>query len=75
MDWFKLGKEYDKAVYCHLAYLIYMQSTSHKMPGWINHRLESRLPINISNLRYADDTTGRKLRGTKEPLDESERGE
>ena len=30
---------------------------------------------NISNLRYADDTTGRKLRGTKEPLDESERGE
>ena len=51
----KLGKEYVKAVYCHLAYLIYMQSTSHKMPGWINHRLESRLPINISNLRYADD--------------------
>ena len=30
---------------------------------------------NINNLRYADDTTGRKLRGTKEPLDESERGE
>ena len=39
----KLGKEYIKAVYCHLAYLTYMQSTSCKMPGWINHKLESRL--------------------------------
>ena len=29
----KLGKEYVKAVYCHLAYLTYMQSTSCKMPG------------------------------------------
>ena len=68
-----LGKEYTKAVYCHLAYLIYMQSTSHKMPGWINHRLESRLPINISNLRYADDTT--LMAESKEPLDEGESGE
>ena len=40
----KLGKEYDKAVYCHPAYLTYMQSTSCKMPGWMNHKLESRLP-------------------------------
>ena len=39
----KLGKEYIKAVYCHPAYLTYMQSTSCKMPGWINHNLESRL--------------------------------
>ena len=39
----KLGKEYIKAVYCHLAYLTYMQSTSCEMPGWINHNLESRL--------------------------------
>ena len=37
---FKLGKEYDKAVYCHLSYLIYMQSTSCKMPGWMKHKLE-----------------------------------
>ena len=37
----KLGKEYHKAVYCHLAYLNYMQSTSCEMPGWINHKLES----------------------------------
>ena len=33
----KLGKEYIKAVYCHPAYLTYMQSTSCKMPGWIKH--------------------------------------
>ena len=38
----KLGKEY-KAVYCHPAYLIHMQSTSCEMPGWIYHKLESRL--------------------------------
>ena len=43
MDWFKLGKEYDKAVYCHPAYLTSMQSTSCKMLGWMNHKLESRL--------------------------------
>ena len=44
----KLGKEYDKVVYCHPVYLTYMQSTSCEMPGWINHRLESRLPGEIS---------------------------
>ena len=42
-DWFKLGKEYDKAIYCHPAYLTYMQNTSCKMPGWMKHKLESRL--------------------------------
>ena len=40
----KLGKEYDKAVYCHSVYLTYMQNTSCEMPGWINYKLESRLP-------------------------------
>ena len=44
----KLGKEYDKAVYCHTAYLTYMPSTSCEMPGWMNHKLESRLPGEIS---------------------------
>ena len=44
----KLGKEYIKAVYCHPAYLIYMQSTSHKMPAWMRHKLESRLLGEIS---------------------------
>ena len=39
----KLGKEYIKAVYCHPAYLTYMQSTLCKMSGWMKHKLESRL--------------------------------
>ena len=37
----KLGKEYIKAVYCHPAYLTYMQSTSCEMPGWMKHKFES----------------------------------
>ena len=37
----ELGKEYVKAVYCHPAYLTYMQSTSCEMPGWMKHKLES----------------------------------
>ena len=53
----KLGKVYFKAVYCHPAYLTYMQSTSCEMPGWMKHKLESRLPGEISNLRYANDIT------------------
>ena len=44
----KLGKKYVKAVYCHPAYLIDMQSTSCKMLGWMKHKLESRLPGKIS---------------------------
>ena len=43
MDWFKFGKEYMKAVYCHPAYLTYMQCTSCKMLDWMDHNLESRL--------------------------------
>ena len=54
----KLEKEHIKGVYCHPAYLTSMQSTSHKMPGWMKHKLESRLLGEISNnLRYTDDTT------------------
>ena len=44
----KLGKEYMKAVYCHPAYLTYMQSTSCEVLGWMKHKLESRLPGEIS---------------------------
>ena len=44
----KLGKEYDKGVYCHPAYLTYMQSTSYEMLGWMNNKLESRLQGEIS---------------------------
>ena len=44
----KLGKEYDKGVYCHLDYLTHMQSTSCEMLDWMKHKLDSRLPGEIS---------------------------
>ena len=44
----KLAKEYVKAIYCHPVYLTYMQSTSCEMLGWMKHKLESRLPGEIS---------------------------
>ena len=44
----KLGKEDDKAIYCHPVYLAYIQSTSCEMLGWMNHKLESRLLREIS---------------------------
>ena len=56
MEQHKLGKEYVKAVYCHPAYLTYMQSTSCKM----HDEAQAGIKIvgrNINNLRYADDTT------------------
>ena len=61
----KSGKEYVKAIYCHPAYLAYMQSTSWETLGWKKHKLESR----------GHHPYGRKWRRTKEPLNESERGE
>ena len=53
----KQGKEYVKAVYCHPAYLTYMRSTSYEMPGWMRHKLESRLLGEISITSYTDNTT------------------
>ena len=47
-DWFKIGKEYNKTVYRHPAYLTYMLSTSYEMPGWMNHKLQSRFLEEIS---------------------------
>ena len=44
----KLGKEFDKAVYCHSAYLTYMRNLSGKMLAWMNHKLESSFPGEIS---------------------------
>ena len=68
----KSGKEYVKAVYCHHTYLTYMQSTSCKMPGWMKHKLESRLLGEISVIL---DMKMTPPLWQKEPLDESERGE
>ena len=54
----KLWKEYVKAVYCHPAYLTYMQSTSCEIPGLDEAQAGIKIAgRNINNLRYADDTT------------------
>ena len=73
----KLGKEYVKPVYCHPDFLTYVQSTSCEMPGWMKHKLESRLLGEISVTSHTQMTPpfGSKQGRTKEPLDESERGE
>ena len=47
-DWFQIGKGVLKVVYCHPTYLTYMQSTLYEMPGWTNHKLESRLLGEVS---------------------------
>ena len=74
-DWFKITQV--KVVYCHPAYLAYMQSTSWEVLGWMKHKLESRLwgEISISSICRWHHPYGRKQRRTKEPLDESEREE
>ena len=72
----KLRKKYIKSVYCHPAYLTYMQSTSCKMPGWIKHKLESRFLGEILITSDKEMTPPLWLNAkTKEPLDESERRE
>ena len=73
----KLGKEYIKAVYCHPAYLTFMQRTSFKMPGWMKNKLESRLlgEISITSDMQMTPPLWQKVRGTQNPLDESESGE
>ena len=67
----KLGKEYVKAVYCHPAYFTAMQSTSWESPGWMKHKLESRLLGEISGTSDMQMTPpkGRKRRRIEEHLD------
>ena len=67
----KLGKAYVKAVYCHPAYLTYMQHTSCEMLGWMEHKLESRLPgeISITSDMQMTPPLCRKWKETKDPLD------
>ena len=56
-EWFQTGKGVHQGCICHPVYLTSMQNTSCKMPDRMKHKLESRLPGEINNLRYADDTT------------------
>ena len=72
----KVGKKYVKAVYCHPAYLTYSHSEYTVRNAGLDEA-QAGIEItgrHINNLRYADDTT-LKLRGSKEPLDEGEKGE
>ena len=64
----KSGKEYVKAVYCHPAYLICIQSISCEMLGWMKHKLESKLlgEISVTSDMQITPPYGRKQRGTKE---------
>ena len=72
----KLEEEFVKAVYCYPAYLTSMQSTSWETLGWKKHKLESRLPGEISIISDMQMTPPFiKWRGTKKSLDESEGGE
>ena len=57
----KSGKEYIKAVYCHPAYLISMQSTSCKIPGWMKHKLESRFPVGLDEAQAEIKISGRNI--------------
>ena len=71
----KLEKEYVKAVYCHTAYLTYMQSTSWEMLGSMKHKVESSFLGEISITSNMQMTPPFMAKGsTKELLDESERG-
>ena len=75
--WYHLiGKAVHPSIYCHPAYLTYMQSTSYEMLGWKKHKLESRLlgEISVTSDMQMTPPLWQKWRGTKEPL-EIERGE
>ena len=69
---FKLGKEYVRAIYCDRTYLAYMQSASWEMLGWMKHKLESRMPgeISITSDTQLTPPLWKKVRA-KEPIDES----
>ena len=73
----KLGKEYVKAIYCHPAYLIYMQSISCEMLGWMRHKLESSLlgEISITSDIQMTPPLWQKAKRNYRALNESERGD
>ena len=72
----RLGKKYVKAICCHPTYLTYMQNTSCEMLSWMNYKLESRLLEEISTTSDMQmiPPLWQKVKRTKEPLDEGERG-
>ena len=77
MDWFSIQKGVQQGYVLSPFYLTYIQSTSREIPGWISHKLESRLMGEISTTSDMQmiSLNGRKRRETTEPLDEGEREE
>ena len=75
-DRFQIGKGVHQGCICHPAYLTYMQSISCEVLGWMKHKLESRLPgeISITSDMQMTQHLWQKSKRTKEPLDESEKG-
>ena len=73
----KSGKDYVEGVYCHPAYATYRQKPSSEMPGWMKHKLESRLPgeVSITSDMQMTQPLRQKVKKTKESLDESKREE
>ena len=73
------GSKLGKAVYCHPAYLIYMQNTSLGMPGWMKHKLQSRLPlpgdISITSDMQMTSPLWQKVKRNSKASDKSESGE
>ena len=69
----KSGKKHIKAIYCHFAYLTFTQSTSWETLGWMKHELESRL---LGEISITSDMQMTEIEEeTKEPFDDSKRGE
>ena len=70
-----MGKKYIKAIYCHLAYLTYMQSKSCEMLGWINHKLESRLlgEIPLTADMQMTSPLWQKVKNLMEVMEETEK--
>ena len=68
----KSGKEYIQAVYCHPAYLIYMQNTSCEILGWMKHKVDQDCQEKYQQDIQMIPPLWEKERGTEEPLDEGE---
>ena len=75
--WFKIRKRVCQGLYCHPAYLADMKNASCEIPRWMNHKLESRLPGEISTTSIGRwyHSNSRKWRGTKELVDGGESGQ